>query len=150
MRIAVAYKDGEIFEHFGHCGTFAIYEYESGDVNRCTKRLIECGDRQGHKAMADLMREQQVDAVICGSMGGEAKSLLLNYGIVPVAGYCGNADDASDLLITGQLPISDGGACSGGCGGCGGSCGGHEDGGDCGCGGHDEGGSCGCGGGCCH
>ena len=27
MRIAVTYKDGEIFEHFGHCECFAIYEY---------------------------------------------------------------------------------------------------------------------------
>ena len=69
MRIAVAYKDGEIFEHFGHCECFAIYEY--GDVvEDCTKTLVDCADRHGHKAMADLMREQQVDAVLCGNMGG--------------------------------------------------------------------------------
>lgn len=137
MRIAVAYKDGEIFEHFGHCETFALYDYEGAEVSEVTKKLIDCSDRHGHQAMADLMRESRVDAVICGNMGGEAKSLLLSYGIVPVAGYCGSADDAADLLVTGQLPIIDGaGACSGGCGGCCGSC--HdEDGEGCGCG-------CGC------
>ena len=27
MKIAVAYQDGEIFGHFGHCPMFAIYEY---------------------------------------------------------------------------------------------------------------------------
>ena len=27
MKIAVAYQDGEIFGHFGHCETFAVYEY---------------------------------------------------------------------------------------------------------------------------
>ena len=141
MRIAVAYKDGEIFEHFGHCESFAIYEYNTADVNDCVKTLVDCADRHGHKAMADLMKEQQVDAVICGNMGAEAKSLLLSYGIVPVAGYCGSADDASDLLVTGQLPVHDGaGACSGGCGGCGGGC--HHD--------EEDGGECGCGGGCCH
>lgn len=147
MRIAVAYKDGEIFEHFGHCECFAIYEY--GDVvDDCTKTLVDCADRHGHKAMADLMREQQVDAVLCGNMGSEAKALLLSYGIVPVAGYCGHADTAADMLVTGQLPIDPGaGACGGGCGGCGGGCH-HDEGGDCGCGCHDDGGeSGGC---CCH
>ena len=134
MRIAVAYKDGEIFEHFGHAELFAIYDYAEADVNRCTKKLVETGDRQGHQAMADLMREERVDAVIVGNMGGEAKAALLRYGIVPITGYCGNADDAADLLILGQLPLLDGGACSGGCGGCSG-CQGDT---DCGCG-------CGCG-----
>jgi predicted Fe-Mo cluster-binding NifX family protein len=90
--------------------------------------------------MADLMREKQVDAVLCGNMGPEAKSLLLSYGIIPVVGYCGNADMAADMLITGQLPgMGDDGGCGGNCGGCGGGCH-HDDGGDCGCGG-----GCGCG-----
>ncbi|MEI3084882.1 MAG: NifB/NifX family molybdenum-iron cluster-binding protein [Oscillospiraceae bacterium] len=59
MRIAVAYKDGEIFEHFGHCEMFAIYDYEDADVNKCTKRLVETAGREGHKAMSDLMREEK-------------------------------------------------------------------------------------------
>ena len=140
MKIAVTYKDGEIYEHFGHCETFAIYTYEQADVNRVTKVLVDCADRHGHQAMADLMREQGVDAVICGNMGVEARALLLTYGIIPVAGYCGDADTAADMLITGQLPIfDDAGACGGGCGGCSGGCGG-------GCG--DDDGGCGCGCGC--
>ena len=139
MKIAVTYKDGEIYEHFGHCETFAIYDYAQADVNQVTKVLVDCTDRHGHQAMSDLMREQGVDAVICGNMGAEARALLLSYGIIPVAGYCGDADTAADMLITGQLPIfDDAGACGGGCGGCGGSCGG--------CGNDDDGGC----GGCCH
>ena len=57
-------------------------------------------------------------------MGGEAKALLLSYGIIPIVGYCGSADDAADLLITGRLPIVDPGAGMGFGGGCSGSCGG--------------------------
>lgn len=137
MKIAVTYKDGEIYEHFGHCETFAIYDYAEADLDQVTKVLVDCTDRHGHQAMADLMREQGVDAVICGNMGAEARALLLSYGIIPVAGYCGDADTAADMLITGQLPIfDDAGACGGGCGG---GCGG--------CGSDDEGG-CGCGCGC--
>ncbi len=67
MIVAVAYDNGEIYGHFGHCDMFAIYEYGEY-VYECTKTLIETKDRQGHQAMADLMREQGVEAVICGNM----------------------------------------------------------------------------------
>ena len=131
MRIAVAYHDGEIGEHFGHAEFFAIYDYPEADVNRCTKKLVETGDRHGHQAMAELMREEKVDAVISGNMGGEAKAALLSMGIVPIAGFAGSADDAADLLILGQLPLMGEGGCSGGCAGCSG-CHGDEP-CDCGC-----------------
>ena len=145
MKVAVAYDQGEIFGHFGHCETFAVYEYGEY-VYDCRKTLVSTEGRSGHQAMADLMKEQGVDAVIVGNMGPEAKAALLAYGIVPVVGYSGDADTASDLLVTGQLPVASSGGCGGGCGG--GCCGSHgEDACSCGCGGdHDEGGcSCGCG-----
>ncbi len=143
MKVAVAYENGEIYGHFGHCPQFAFYEY--GDyVYDCTKTLMDTSDRNGHEAMAALMQEQGVDAVLCGQMGGEAKALLLSMGIVPVAGYSGHADTAADLLVTGQLPVA-GDPGAGACGGCGGSCG---EGCDCGgsCGEGEGGCSCGCGG----
>lgn len=142
MRIAVAYDNGEIHGHFGHCECFAVYDYYGTYVNEVTKTLVDASDKHGHADMANLMKEQKIDAVIVGHMGDEAKAMLLSYGIVPVAGYCGNADDAADMLVTGQLPLLEEGAggCGGGCGGCGGGC--HSDG---------EDGGCGCGGGCgCH
>ena len=133
MKIAVSYKDGSIYEHFGHSELFAIYDYGE-TVDCCSKYLIDCSDKHGHKDMADLMKAEGVDAVIAGSMGAEAKALLLSYGIVPVAGYMGEADIAADLLASGNLPIDpDGGSCGGGCGGCGGSCH-HDDDGECACG----------------
>lgn len=139
IRIAVSYKDGEIFEHFGHSELFAIYEFDEHDLDVSTKRLVDTSALHGHKDMADLMRREKIDAVICGQMGDEARSLLLSYGIIPVPGYSGDADTAAELLVTGQLPTSDGG-CGGGCGGCPG-CGGAEGEESCGCGG-----GCGCGG----
>ena len=145
MKVAVSYKDGEIFEHFGHAECFAIYDFDLDDITNSTKRLIDVSDRHGHQAMADLMKAEDVAAVLSGNMGGEAKALLLSYGIVPVVGYCGDADTAAELLVTGRLPVVPGdGGCDGGeggcggCSGCGGSCG---DGEDCGCG---CGGNCGC------
>ena len=142
MKIAVAYNDGQIGEHFGHAETFAIYEYpedEYGiDIINCTKMLVDASNLHGHQAMADLMKENAIDAVLTGNMGAEAKQLLLSYGIIPIVGFMGDADTAADMLVTGQLPIIEGGSCGGGCGGCGGSCH-HDDEGNC---------DCGCDGGC--
>ena len=30
MKIAVPFENGEVFQHFGHCETFKIYEVENG------------------------------------------------------------------------------------------------------------------------
>ena len=144
MIIAVAWDNGNIGEHFGHATMFAIYNYVGANVEECDKRLVDCSDKHGHADMAKLMNDNNVDAVIVGRMGAEAKSLLLSYGIVPVTGYEGDADTAADLLITGQLPIMEEGGCGGGCGGCSGCHSGGEEGG-CSCGG-----GCGEEGGCCH
>ena len=133
MKIAIAYDNGEIGQHFGHAQCFALYNYTGADVDQCEKTLLDVSDLHGHQQMADAMRENGVDAVMSQQMGGEAKALLLSYGIVPVVGYQGDADTASDLLVTGQLPIIDAGSCGGGCGGCGGSCS-HDENGNCECG----------------
>ena len=138
MKIAVAYNNGEINEHFGHCEYFAVYDYYGTYTNEVNKTLIDARDKSGHTDMVNLMKDNKIDVVIVGRMGEEARAMLLSDGIVPVTGYCGNADQAVELLVTGQLPMSGEGGCGGGCGGCGGGC--HSDGdeGECGCG-------CGCG-----
>lgn len=138
MVIAVSYKDNEIFEHFGHADLFAIYTTNEEQTELLSKRLIEV-EKKGHQAVADLMKENNVDVVIVGNIGGEARRALAEYGIVAFAGFCGNSDDAAELMMLNKLPyLEDAGACSGGCGGCSGGCGDHDHGdGECGCG-------CGC------
>ena len=145
MKVAVAYENGEIYGSFSPCPQFALYEYGEY-VSDCTKTLIDSSALEGEQAMAEKMIELGVDAVLCGFMSVEAKVQLISADIVPVTGYSGDADTASDLLVTGRLPaLSSQGGCGGGCGGgcsCGGGCG--DEG--CGCGGDEGGGGCGCGG----
>ena len=142
MVIAVSYKDGEIFEHFGHAEYFAIYNTNADQTEITEKKLVEVKET-GHQAVADLMDSCGVDVVIVGQIGTSARQALAEYGIVAFAGFCGNADDAAELMMHGQLPfLSDEGGCGGGCSGCHG----HDDGGG-GWGGHDDEGGCGCG---CH
>ena len=32
MKIAVTYENGQVFQHFGHCENFKLYEVEDGKV----------------------------------------------------------------------------------------------------------------------
>lgn len=144
MKVAVAYNNGEIAENFGSCTVFASYDYTGEYVTEREKALLECEPMAQPHQVAELLVQNHVEAIICGNMSADAKNILLSRGVIPIAGYCGDADTAADMLVTGQLPLDDGsssGGCSGCCGSCGGGCGGgEEESGSCGCG---EG-SCGC------
>ena len=138
MVIAVAYKDQEIFEHFGHAEYFALYQTNADNTEIIEKSMVEVKET-GHQAVADLMDSCHVDVVIVGHIGTSARQALAEYGIVAFAGFCGNADDAAELMMHGQLPYlteEEGGGCSGGCSGCSGGCGSHDDEGGCSCGCH--------------
>ena len=125
MKIAVPFDHGEIFQHFGHTGYFAVYTTDSDDTAVETKVLIDSSSLHGHKQMADLMHDNGVDVVICGHIGDEARAALMGYGILPFFGYEGDADTAVDMLLDGSLLMlgMESGGCGGGCGGCGGHCG---------------------------
>ena len=104
MIIAVSYKDNEIFEHFGHAEMFAIYKTNDDNTEILSKEIVEVKET-GHQAVADLMDSLNVDAVIVGNIGVHARAALAAYGIVAFAGFCGNSDDAAELLMHGQLPF---------------------------------------------
>ena len=44
MIIAVSYKDGEIYEHFGHAEYFAIYTTANDNSEITGKKVIEVKD----------------------------------------------------------------------------------------------------------
>ena len=65
MKIAVAYENGEIYGDFAHCPMFALYEYGEY-VYECVKTLTDTSALEVHQAMAEKMKELEVDAVLCG------------------------------------------------------------------------------------
>jgi len=135
MKIAVTYNNGEIFQHFGHTEEFMIYEIENGDV--VNKELIG-SNGSGHSALAELLDNNDIDVLICGGIGGGAQAALLDKGIELCAGATGDADEAVELYLRGEL-INTGANCDHH--GEGHSCGEH------GCG-SDEDAGCGSSGGC--
>ncbi|WP_287449196.1 NifB/NifX family molybdenum-iron cluster-binding protein [Sellimonas sp.] len=146
MKIAVTYDNGNIFQHFGKTENFKIYEVEDHKV--ISSEVIS-SNGTGHGALAGLLAEQSVDVLICGGIGGGAQAALAEAGIELCSGAQGDADQAVEDYLKGELTS------------CGATCDHHHDEGhSCGhhgeehdCGHHEEehscGGGCGnCGGGC--
>ena len=132
MRIAVTYENGQVFQHFGHTEKFKIYEIEDGKV---ISTEIIGSNGSGHSALAALLDDRKIDVLICGGIGGGAQAALAERGIELCAGADGNADQAVEAYLRGELVNT------------GANCNHHGEGHSChdhGCGEHD------CGNGDCH
>ena len=147
MKIAVTYDNGNIFQHFGRTEFFKVYQVEDDQI---VSSEVIGSNGVGHGALAGLLADQDVDVLICGGIGGGAQAALQEAGVELCAGAQGDADQAVEAYLKGEL-VSTGANCDHHHGE-GHSCGSHEEGHSCGsgCGGHEEGHSCGdsCGGGC--
>ena len=100
MRIAVAYENGEIFQHFGHTEQFKIYDVED---NKIVSSQVVDTNGSGHGALAGFLKENKVDALVCGGIGGGARSALSDAGIKLYGGVQGNADEAVSALLANSL-----------------------------------------------
>jgi len=129
MKVAVTYDNGEIFQHFGHSESFKVYDVDNGAV--VSSEVIN-SNGSGHGALASLLSELGINAVICGGIGEGAVVALMEAGIEVCSGVSGNADEAVEYYIKGELDSegincdhhAEGGECHCG-GGCGGGCGHH-------------------------
>ena len=100
MKIAVTYENGEIFQHFGHTETFKIYDIADGKV--VSAEVVDTNG-SGHGALAGFLVAHGVDTLICGGIGGGAQNALAQAGIRLFGGVRGNADEAVNALLAGNL-----------------------------------------------
>jgi len=100
MRVAVTYENGNVFQHFGHTETFKIFDIEN---NKVISSQVVPTMGSGHGALAGFLAENSVDVLICGGIGGGAQTALANAGIKLYGGVSGNADEAVNALIAGNL-----------------------------------------------
>lgn len=136
MRIAVTYEDGKVFQHFGHTETFKVYNVEDDKIES-TEMLASNGS--GHEALADVLKDNGVNVLICGGCGQGAQDALTASGIEVVSGAEGDTDEAVQAYLKGELVSAGvncdhhghdheegegcGSNCGGGCSGCSGGCG---------------------------
>ena len=100
MKIAVTYENGKIFQHFGHTEHFKVYDVEDGQVK--STAILDSGET-GHGALATLLKDGGVAALICGGIGGGARTALAEIGIALYPGASGDADANVAALLAGQL-----------------------------------------------
>ena len=100
MKIAVTYENGQVFQHFGHTAQFKIYTVSDGQV--ASSQVVDAGG-SGHGALAGFLQSHGVDTLICGGIGGGAQNALAQAGIKLFGGCSGNADQAVEALLEGQL-----------------------------------------------
>lgn len=109
MKIAVTYENGQIFQHFGHTEQFKLYETDGGKI---LSEEIVSTNGSGHGALAALLRSLNVDVLICGGIGGGAKTALASADIQLYGGVSGSCDAAIQALLAGNLGYNPNVKCS--------------------------------------
>ena len=100
MKVAVTFEDGKVFQHFGHTEFFKLYEVEN---NKVVSSTVMSTNGKGHGALAGILKEQNVNVLICGGIGGGAQNALTEAGIKFFGGVSGDADAAVTALLEGNL-----------------------------------------------
>jgi len=134
MKIAVPFSNGEVFQHFGHTEIFKLYEIQDGQV--ASIDIVETNG-SGHEALAGFLADLSVNVLVCGGIGDGAQTALTAAGIEICSGAKGDADNAVNAYLRGELQSAGvncdhhhdheegegcGSHCGGGCSGCGGGC----------------------------
>ena len=127
MKIAIPCENGEVMQHFGHATEFTVYTIE--DIKPIEKETVTFDDTD-HEKVAGGLKSRGVDLVICGNIGEGAHAAIDNAHMLLISGVTGNADEAVDSFLQGNLELMTGdssasaGGCGAGCSACGGGCGG--------------------------
>lgn len=100
MKLAITYENGQIFQHFGHSREFKLYELENGKIQ--SSQVVD-SNGSGHGALAGFLKAQGVDALICGGIGGGARTALEQAGIQLFGGVTGSTDKAAEDFANGTL-----------------------------------------------
>ncbi|MDD2980097.1 MAG: NifB/NifX family molybdenum-iron cluster-binding protein [Hespellia sp.] len=100
MKIAVTYENGEVFQHFGHSEQFKVYEVEEGKV--ISSEVVDTNG-SGHGALSGFLKAHGVDVLICGGIGGGARTALAEADIELYPGAMGNADAQVESFLKGSL-----------------------------------------------
>ncbi len=100
MKVAVTYENGQIFQHFGHTQQFKVYEIQDGKI--VSSAVVDAAGG-GHCALAGFLGGNEIEALICGGIGGGARKALAEAGIKLFGGCSGSADAAAQALAEGKL-----------------------------------------------
>ena len=99
MRIAIPTKNGMIFEHFGRCRNFTIFETNVGSKTKVENITLE---KDGGSYIVSCLKEKNIDVLICHSLGINAKTQLRIAKIEFIPGVTGEAALAVKRYLSGE------------------------------------------------
>lgn len=100
MKIAVTFKEGNVFKHFGRTQQFKIYEATGKKV---TASSILNTNGKSHHELVGFLKDNGAEVLICGGLGEEVKDAIKASGIEVISGADGDTDKAVQGYLDGTL-----------------------------------------------
>lgn len=108
MRIAIPVQniDGlksKVSAHFGRAVGFIVYDKETEEVEAVTNTSEHMG---GTGKPPELIKDSDVDLVLCSNLGGRAVEMFKQMGIDVCVNASGTAADAIEAWSKGELTMA--------------------------------------------
>jgi predicted Fe-Mo cluster-binding NifX family protein len=106
-KIAIPSRDGQVDEHFGHCGYFTVLTVNEDKAvvgEETFAPPAECGCRSN---LVETLVGMGVTALIAGNMGQGAADKLRRAGLTVVRGAAGPVREAAEAFLAGNLKDKD-------------------------------------------
>jgi predicted Fe-Mo cluster-binding NifX family protein len=108
MRIGIAAESNmklqtQVSQHFGRCSHYVLVDIEDGRVKE-----VHTIDNPFHNTCEEpgkvptFIRDQGVDVIIAGSMGGQAMGFFMGFGIQVIIGAEGSVQENIDNFLAGK------------------------------------------------
>ncbi|MEA4857963.1 MAG: NifB/NifX family molybdenum-iron cluster-binding protein [Solidesulfovibrio sp.] len=111
-KIAIPSRDGQVDEHFGHCGYFTVLTVDDGNrivAEETFTPPAQCGCRSN---LVETLVGLGVSALVAGNMGQGAADKLRRAGLTVVRGASGPVRAAAEAFLDGKLTDTDAGCAS--------------------------------------
>lgn len=97
MRVAIPTKNGRVYKQYDTAKEFTIYDVEIELVKK--KEIVS----RGTTPMATFLKEQEIDAIICGSISSNSRILLRTKRIELTYNVSGKADAVMIRYLSGEV-----------------------------------------------
>lgn len=97
MKIACTYENGMIYDHFGHCPSFLVYDTETKEAV-----LYDTSALHGPQIVSAL-HEEGVSVLIGGGMGPHPLQAAEALGMEVICGASGDCEEVLGAYLKGEL-----------------------------------------------
>lgn len=104
MRLAIAIKDNEMAQHFGHCDFFEVLNIQNNEI--IGREIIKNPPHQ-KGFLPNFLKQHKIDELIVGNLGKMAFDGLENLGIKVIKGISGPKDEVIQNYFAKKLVSSD-------------------------------------------